>query len=83
MENHVMQYVIDASLHVNMAMELESNKMYEEAFTAYKAAIDILLKYGKGTFFVFILAFGVPVSTFRYLNVSICIINPQNKVYGF
>ncbi|RZC38223.1 ribosomal protein S6 kinase delta-1, partial [Asbolus verrucosus] len=45
-ENFV-QYIIDASIHVNIAMELENDKKYEEAFTAYKTAIDILLKYGK------------------------------------
>lgn len=47
-DDQFMQYIIDASLHINMAVELEYNKKYEEAFTAYKAAIDILLKYGKG-----------------------------------
>ncbi|KAJ3648539.1 hypothetical protein Zmor_020334 [Zophobas morio] len=41
------QYIIDASIHVNIAVELESEKKYEAAFTAYKTAIDILLKYGK------------------------------------
>lgn len=47
-DNQAMQYIIDASVHINMAVELENNKKYEEAFTAYKAAVDILLKYGKG-----------------------------------
>lgn len=46
--NDEVQYLIDASVHVNMAIELENEKKYEEAFTAYKTAIDILLKYGKG-----------------------------------
>lgn len=46
--NDVVQYIIDASLHVNMAVELENDKNYEGAYTAYKTAIDILLKYGKG-----------------------------------
>lgn len=46
--NDDVQYLIDASIHVNMAIELEGEKKYEEAFTAYKTAIDILLKYGKG-----------------------------------
>ncbi|XP_044263712.1 ribosomal protein S6 kinase delta-1 isoform X2 [Tribolium madens] len=45
-ENYA-QYVIDASIHVKIATELENEKKYEEAFTAYKTAIDILLKYGK------------------------------------
>lgn len=48
MDNQDMHYIIDASVHINMAVELENNKKYEEAFTAYKAAVDILLKYGKG-----------------------------------
>lgn len=43
-----MQYIIDASVHINLATELENDKKYEEAYAAYKAAIDILLKYGKG-----------------------------------
>lgn len=54
-ENYV-QYIIDASIHVNIATELENSKKYEEAFTAYKTAIDILLKYGKGIFWYFILS---------------------------
>jgi hypothetical protein len=41
-------YLVDASIHVSIAVELENDRKYEEAFTAYKAAIDILLKYGKG-----------------------------------
>ncbi|XP_064211866.1 ribosomal protein S6 kinase delta-1 isoform X2 [Tribolium castaneum] len=45
-ENYA-QYIIDASIHVNIATELENEKKYEDAFTAYKTAIDILLKYGK------------------------------------
>jgi hypothetical protein len=40
-------YLVDASIHVSIAVELENDRKYEEAFTAYKAAIDILLKYGK------------------------------------
>lgn len=48
MDEQYMQYIIDASIHINMAAELEFNRKYEEAFTAYKAGIDILLKYGKG-----------------------------------
>ncbi|XP_018571018.1 ribosomal protein S6 kinase delta-1 isoform X2 [Anoplophora glabripennis] len=42
-----MQYIIDASVHINLATELENSKKYEEAFAAYETAIDILLKYGK------------------------------------
>ncbi|KAJ8977477.1 hypothetical protein NQ317_001759 [Molorchus minor] len=42
-----MQYIVDATVHINLAVELENDKKYEEAYTAYKAAIDILLKYGK------------------------------------
>lgn len=48
MDDQPMQYFIDASLHINMAVELEISKKFEEALAAYKAAIDILLKYGKG-----------------------------------
>lgn len=42
------QYIIDASVHIRLAVELEGDKKYEEAFCAYKTAIDILLKHGKG-----------------------------------
>lgn len=42
-----MQYLINASLHVNMAIELENDKKYEEAFSAYKTAVDILINGGK------------------------------------
>lgn len=35
-----------------MALELENNKKYEEAFVAYKTAIDILINYGKGIFYL-------------------------------
>ncbi|CAH0550105.1 unnamed protein product [Brassicogethes aeneus] len=41
------QYLIDASIHVNIAVELENDKKYDEAFVAYTTAIDILLKFGK------------------------------------
>lgn len=42
------QYLFNASVHVNMAVELESDKHYEEAFSAYKTAVDILISGGKG-----------------------------------
>ncbi|KAJ8925910.1 hypothetical protein NQ315_009762 [Exocentrus adspersus] len=42
-----LQYVIDASVHINLAAELEKDKKYEEAYFAYKTAIDILLRHGK------------------------------------
>lgn len=57
MDNQTIQYIIDASLHINLALELENNKKYEEAFTAYKAAVDILIKYGKGNFAIFYIFF--------------------------
>ncbi|XP_050297155.1 ribosomal protein S6 kinase delta-1 isoform X2 [Anthonomus grandis grandis] len=41
------QYLINASMHVNMAIELENDKSYEEAFAAYKTAVDILISGGK------------------------------------
>lgn len=43
-----LQYLFNASVHVNMAIELESDKHYEEAFSAYKTAVDILISGGKG-----------------------------------
>ncbi|KAL3276204.1 hypothetical protein HHI36_020922 [Cryptolaemus montrouzieri] len=41
------QYIIDASVHIKMAEELENAKKFEESFVAYKTAIDILLRYGE------------------------------------
>ncbi|CAG9863559.1 unnamed protein product [Phyllotreta striolata] len=40
------QYILDASVHVNLAGELEEGKKYEEAYVAYNAAVDILTKHG-------------------------------------
>lgn len=48
MASGYMQYIIDASVHITLATELENSKKYEEAYNAYETAIDILLKYGKG-----------------------------------
>lgn len=42
------QYVIEASDHINLAVEYEINKEYESAFKEYKTGIDILLRHVKG-----------------------------------
>lgn len=42
------QYLMNACMHINMAMELENERQYEEAFSAYKIAVDILISGGKG-----------------------------------
>lgn len=38
------QYIIEASEHINFAVDHEKNKEYENAFAAYKNGIDILLR---------------------------------------
>ncbi|XP_056646737.1 ribosomal protein S6 kinase delta-1 isoform X1 [Diorhabda sublineata] len=40
------QYILDASVHINLASELEEDRKYQEAHIAYNTAIDILVKYG-------------------------------------
>lgn len=42
------QYVEDAKHHIGLAQEYERNKDYENAFTEYKAAIEVLLEHVKG-----------------------------------
>lgn len=44
----IMQCLMNASIHVNMAIELENDRQYEEAFSAYKTAVDILINGCKG-----------------------------------
>ncbi|KAH1006400.1 ribosomal protein S6 kinase delta-1 isoform X2 [Dendroctonus ponderosae] len=41
------QYLMNACMHINMAIELENERQYEEAFSAYKIAVDILISGGK------------------------------------
>lgn len=41
------QYIVDASVHVKLAEELEHDKKFEESFVAYKTAVDILERHGK------------------------------------
>ncbi|KAL1501633.1 hypothetical protein ABEB36_006928 [Hypothenemus hampei] len=41
--SEITQYLINANMHVNMAVELENEKHYEEAYSAYKTAVDILM----------------------------------------
>ncbi|CAG9764913.1 unnamed protein product [Ceutorhynchus assimilis] len=43
----VAQYLTNASLHINMAIDLENDKQYEEAFSAYSTAVEILISGGK------------------------------------
>lgn len=40
------QYILDASVHINLAAELEEDRKFLEAHIAYNTAIDILAKYG-------------------------------------
>ncbi|CAH1102840.1 unnamed protein product [Psylliodes chrysocephalus] len=40
------QYILDASVHINLAAELEEDRKFEEAHVAYNTAIDILSKHG-------------------------------------
>lgn len=37
------EYVIDASQHINLAVQYESDQKYDDAFNEYKSAIDVLL----------------------------------------
>lgn len=41
--NDVSEYIVDASHHINIAVQFESEQKYEEAFNEYKLAIDVLL----------------------------------------
>lgn len=64
------QYIVDASVHVNLAVELECRRQFEEAFVAYKAAIDILLKYGKGGgYFIIVTGLRLVFSFFHFFFV--------------
>uniref|UniRef100_A0AB74UL61 Ribosomal protein S6 kinase delta n=1 Tax=Euwallacea interjectus TaxID=321055 RepID=A0AB74UL61_9CUCU len=45
--SEVTQYLKNASLHVHLAIDLENEKQFEEAFSAYKTAVDILINGGK------------------------------------
>ncbi|KAF7279668.1 hypothetical protein GWI33_006832 [Rhynchophorus ferrugineus] len=45
--DETIQYLVDASVHINLAIELESEKKYEEAFSAYKTAVEILINGGQ------------------------------------
>lgn len=45
-------YVLEASHFITQAVEFEIAKKYEEAFTAYKAGIDVLLRNVKGQFYI-------------------------------
>ncbi|XP_028141296.1 ribosomal protein S6 kinase delta-1 [Diabrotica virgifera virgifera] len=40
------QYILDASVHINLAAELEEDRSFAEAHVAYNTAIDILMKHG-------------------------------------
>lgn len=40
-------YLDDASVHINRAVEFENDNKYEEAFNAYKTAVDILITGGQ------------------------------------
>lgn len=41
-------YVLEASQHIKQAIDFEVDNKYEEAFSAYKFGIDILLQNVKG-----------------------------------
>lgn len=50
--NNSAEYIAEALDHAKLASTCETNKEYEDAFAAYKQAIDILLKHVKGLFHV-------------------------------
>lgn len=43
-DNATSQYILDASKHITLAIQLESQKQYEQSFKEYKTGIDVLLK---------------------------------------
>lgn len=45
--NDVADYILDASHHINLAVQCESEQKFEEAYNEYKLAIDILLTNAK------------------------------------
>lgn len=48
MSDSLAQYIDDAADHIVTAQECEKNKNYEDAFSEYKAGIEILLEHVKG-----------------------------------
>lgn len=48
-------YVVEASRHINAAVNFEAAKKYEEAFASYKIGIDILLGNVKGERIFFVI----------------------------